>query len=474
MNLKRLILRVGVVYALMIFSIAAFYLIASFYVKSVVLATEIQSNLSAHLTYAFFAFSFLGSVVTVSFIFRDYRKKEKFLKEIEQFSEMVSKGVIEDKVFFEDYPDLAGVYNSLNDVTRRLNEKFARTEEERSQLNAILESIPDALAIIDNKNELVYVNDNASEFFNYKGPIKNKPLIEIIRSSELITMLDNVKKYDKTECGEIFLEYPFEKYMQVRMYPFYKKNDLTGVVILFHDITELKKLETMRKDFVANVSHEIKTPVTAIRGFAETLIEGAIEDREDSIKFLKIIIFHSERLNRLVDDLMTISKIELGVVKLQKTEIDFSEIIDDVIETLRGSAEAKGLYIRRSTDTKCDKSLNSRLTLNADRDRVIQVLLNIIDNAIKFTQKGGIEVGFCIDERRHFFFVRDTGCGIPKRCLSRLGERFYRVDPSRSRELGGTGLGLAIVKHIVKAHDWEMKIESEEGSGTTIKVIVGR
>ncbi|MBF0458297.1 MAG: PAS domain S-box protein [Nitrospirae bacterium] len=474
MNLKRMILRVVAVYGLMIISIAAFYLIASFYVRHTVLATEIQANLSAHLTFAYFAFSFLGSIVTVIFIVRDYRKKEKFLKEIEQFSEMVSQGAISDKVFFEDYPDLAGVYNSLNDVTRRLSEKFARAEEERSQLNAILESIPDALAIIDNKNELIYVNDNAAEFFNYKGPIKNKPLIEIIRSSDLITMLDNVKKYDKTEYGDIFLEYPFEKYMQVRMYPFYKKNDLSGVVILFHDITELKKLETMRKDFVANVSHEIKTPVTAIRGFAETLIEGAVEDRENSIKFLKIIIFHSERLNRLVDDLMTISKIELGVSKLRKTEIDLSEIIDNVIETLRGSAEAKGLYIRKSMNSECVMSQNGRFVLNADRDRTIQVLLNIIDNAIKFTQTGGIEAGMDNDGRRCFFYVKDTGSGIPKRCLSRLGERFYRVDPSRSRDLGGTGLGLAIVKHIVKAHDWEMKIESEEGAGTTIKIIVGR
>ncbi|MBF0515876.1 MAG: hypothetical protein HQK97_01990, partial [Nitrospirae bacterium] len=184
--------------------------------------------------------------------------------------------------------------------------------------------------------------------------------------------------------------------------------------------------------------------------------------------------FHSERLNRLVDDLMTISKIELGVSKLQKTEIDFSQIIDDAIETLRGSAEAKGLYIRKSVASKCVKSPNGRLTLNADRDRVIQVLLNIIDNAVKFTQTGGIEVGFDSDSRRCFFFVRDTGSGIPKRCLSRLGERFYRVDPSRSRDLGGTGLGLAIVKHILKAHDWEMKIESDEGVGTTIKVFVER
>ncbi|MCG6551228.1 MAG: PAS domain S-box protein, partial [Candidatus Magnetominusculus sp. LBB02] len=331
MIFRRLVFRVAAVYAMMIASIFVFYAVISLYVKRMPASVD---SIAAELTYVFIGFSFLGSLVTVFFIFRDYKRKEKFLKEIEQFSEMVSKGTITDKVFFEDYPDLAGVYNSLNDVTRRLNEKFARTEEERSQLNAILESIPDALAIIDNKNELVYVNDNASEFFNYKGPIKNKPLIEIIRSADLITMLDNVKKYDKTGSGEIFLEHPFEKYMQVRMYPFYKKNDLSGVVILFHDITELKKLETMRKDFVANVSHEIKTPVTAIRGFAETLIEGAIEDKEDSLKFLKIIIFHSERLNRLVDDLMTISKIELGVARLQKSEIDFSEIIDDVIDTL--------------------------------------------------------------------------------------------------------------------------------------------
>jgi two-component system phosphate regulon sensor histidine kinase PhoR len=233
----------------------------------------------------------------------------------------------------------------------------------------------------------------------------------------------------------------------------------------------------MRRDFVANVSHEIKTPITAIKGFAETLLGGAIDDRENALRFLQTIKNHSERLNSLVEDLLTLSRIELGDIKIEKTAVSLDDVIDTVFTTLRNKAEIKGLYLKKEMpENLCE--------IKADRNRLTQILLNLVDNGIKFTETGGVTVSVQAhspipspqsptpDRDFNEISVTDTGIGIPQKHLSRLGERFYRVDSSRSRELGGTGLGLAIVKHLVKAQGWEMKIESTPAKGTRVNIII--
>jgi two-component system phosphate regulon sensor histidine kinase PhoR len=278
--------------------------------------------------------------------------------------------------------------------------------------------------------------------------------------------MDEVRQNRAAGFKELKLDYPKERYLSVRVSPlFYREGELSGYIALFHDTTQMKRLEETRKDFVANVSHEIKTPVTAIQGFAETLLDGALDDREHAENFLRTIKSHSERLNRLVDDLLTLSKIELGAIRIDKTNVNISDIVDSVLETLRPGAESKGLVLTKAL--KADE-----LEIFANRDRTIQILLNLVDNAIKFTETGSVEIGSGKKEERLYLYVKDGGIGIPKRYLFRLGERFFRVDPSRSRALGGTGLGLAIVKHLVRAQGWEMQIESEEGKGTTVRVYV--
>ncbi len=455
---KKVVKRIIVIFLLLIFSVFSFYFVLESFVS------DLSPELSLKITILFSIFSFVGFLLTIFYVLRDYRKKETFLREIQDFSDMISRGEIKGRVFFEEYPDLAEMYHSLNEITENLKMRFAQTEEERTQLKAIIQSIPDALMIIDSKNDIVFSNDNVFSLFG-TDRLYGKSLFEVVRSPDLTDMLEKVRSFMKSESGEIILGYPVERYFQVRVSPLYQENNLYGMVILFQDITELKKLESMRKDFVANVSHEIKTPVTAMKGFAETLLDGAINDKENALKFLHTIKSHSERLNRLVDDLMTLSRIELGVTKLKKTDFGLSDIIDSVMETLHKKATEKGLYLKKAANTE-----NARI--HADKDRTIQILLNLIDNAIKFTEQGGIEIGTNHDGKRNYFFVKDTGIGIPKKYLSRLGERFFRVDPSRSRELGGTGLGLAIVKHLIKAHGWEMNIESEVNKGTIIKIFL--
>ena len=240
---------------------------------------------------------------------------------------------------------------------------------------------------------------------------------------------------------------------------------MSGFVVILHDITQLKKLEQTRKDFVANISHEIKTPITAIKGFADTLLEGALHDTEHAEKFLKIIKANSERINSLVDDLMTISKIELGVARIERSPVDISDATEHALALLRPKAAEKKLLVK--TDFPAE-----HIKITADRDKLIQMLTNLVDNSIKFTETGGVTIGFRIENDKPYLYVEDTGIGIPEKHLPRIGERFYRVDTARSRKMGGTGLGLAIVKHLVKAHGWEMQIESMPEKGTKVKLYV--
>ncbi|MDP2279184.1 MAG: ATP-binding protein, partial [Nitrospirota bacterium] len=211
--------------------------------------------------------------------------------------------------------------------------------------------------------------------------------------------------------------------------------------------------------------HEIKTPITAIKGFAETLLGGAIDDKENAPRFLQTIKNHSERLNSLVEDLLTLSRIEFGDIKIEKTAVSLDDVIDTVFTTLRNKAGIKGIYLKKEIPENLGE-------IKADKNRLTQILLNLVDNGIKFTETGEVTVRVKSEEKENLIeiSVEDTGIGIPQKHLSRLGERFYRVDSSRSRELGGTGLGLAIVKHLVKAHGWEMKIESTQGKGTKARI----
>ncbi|MBS4061482.1 MAG: hypothetical protein KG029_13870, partial [Bacteroidetes bacterium] len=190
-----------------------------------------------------------------------------------------------------------------------------------------------------------------------------------------------------------------------------------------------------------------------------------INDKENATKFLHMIKNHSERLNNLVDDLLTLSRIELGDIRVEKTVTDPEEVINTMIATFKEMSEKKGLYLRKSIP-------EDKIMIAADKNRLIQILLNLVDNGIKFTEQGGVTIGISKINASPVIFVEDTGIGIPPVHLSRLGERFYRVDRARSRELGGTGLGLAIVKHLVKAHGWDIRIESIHERGTKISIII--
>jgi two-component system phosphate regulon sensor histidine kinase PhoR len=389
----------------------------------------------------------------------------RLLHQIADFSRSLARGEIDKRLFLKNAGEFTEISENLTAMSEELQEVIGRNEEERKRLNEILKSVPDVLLIIDARGVIQLASTSSREFFGDVG-FPGKQFLEAVRSYELSDLMDEVRGKLTPGMAEFRIDYPEEKYLSIKVSPLFRKDrELSGFIAIFHDITQMKRLEQIRKDFVANVSHEIKTPITAIQGFADTLLEGAIDDRENAIRFLQTIKANSERMNSLADDLMMISKIELGVIGIEKADIDVEDAIRNVIATLHDKAAEKQLFLKISIHPDLRK-------VSADRNRLIQILTNLIDNAIKFTESGGVTVGAAEEGGREYLFVEDTGIGVPKRHLPRLGERFYRVDPARSRKLGGTGLGLAIVKHLVKAHGWEMKIESVEGKGTTVKIFV--
>jgi two-component system phosphate regulon sensor histidine kinase PhoR len=253
-------------------------------------------------------------------------------------------------------------------------------------------------------------------------------------------------------------------------------------ILVFHDVSDMKRLERIRRDFVANVSHELRTPLAAIRGYAETLLGGALDDAQRANRFLGIIERHTVRLGRLVDDLLTLSDLELGRAALRRVALRADSVIEATFEVLRHKAVHAGITLSAEIDADTP-------ALDADEDRIEQAVVNLVDNAIKYTPRGGhvmvsarpVDVartleGAILTAPDGFveIAVTDTGMGVPPEDLPRLTERFYRVDKARSRELGGTGLGLAIVKHIVQAHGGSLRIESQLGRGTTVRLYVPR
>jgi two-component system phosphate regulon sensor histidine kinase PhoR len=436
------------------------------------------------------------------------RRITKSIEDITSFSQDVAAGNFRRRLFLEEKGELGELGKNIGNMAQELDNRLKQREREKTVIEAILNNMTDGLILTDTKGRIVLSNAAIKNFFSIDSSIEGKTLIEVFRKAELIEVIDGVVEGKEKISREVEVTYPKELYIMVNASPFYsddKGEEISGVILTIHDITRLKKLEDIRKDFVANVSHEIRTPIAAIKGFSETLLEGALDDRENAQRFLETIRNHSERLNSLVSDLLTLSRIELGDITLDKKGVNLDSVVDTVFATLKEKAEKKGLYLKKDISDGAQEIM-------ADRDRLIQILLNLVDNGIKFTEEGGVTVkaqssrpsphtgGFAEENespeetkskiQNHedknpslvtthqpsgdFFeiLIEDTGIGIPKKHLSRLGERFYRVDRARSRDLGGTGLGLAIVKHLIKAHGWEMEIESTEEKGTTVRLIL--
>lgn len=408
-------------------------------------------------------FVLLAIIVFLSILIRGDRLA---IRDISRFADSFLTGDF--KKLYLPGNQMAAVSLALNSMVSEIRSRVNDIAEERSKLEAVLKCMTDGILITDTKARIVLANPAAMALLNIKNDIIGEPVTMAIRVAEIHNLVMEVISKESMVTGEIDISGPDTLNLIATAAPLRSPDNTTGisgVVLSLHDITRIKKLEEVRKTFVANVSHEIKTPITAIRGFAETLIDGALYDKDHAIKFLGTIKAHSERINSLVDDLLTISSIEHGRIKIEAVPLDISTVIDTVFTLLMDKAKAKGLCLKKTIPSE-------PLVISADRDRLIQILLNLVENGIKFTAAGGVTMRIEATNSRTVICVEDTGIGVAKEHLSRLGERFYRVDMARSRELGGTGLGLAIVKHLVKAHGWDLRIESVYGKGTEVRILI--
>jgi two-component system phosphate regulon sensor histidine kinase PhoR len=387
---------------------------------------------------------------------------------VESFTRKVCNKELPGTLLIESNDEIGQLAKNINCMVLEHQEQIQFAHEEKGKLESAFASMTEGVLVLNSRNRIEFLNKGLKDILGkqYATDIINKTPLEAFLNAELEDALDQFRETKTPVSREITFGDESQIIMDVTISAIHgPSGGEEKTMLVFHDVTRLKKLEKIREDFVANVTHEIKTPLTAIIGFIETLQGGAIDEKENAGKFLKIISENAHRLDRLVDDLLTLSSIELGEMKLRLEGVSLGVVIENVLPVFEARAAEKSLTIGNQIPEGIPLIL-------ADRDRVSQILLNIIDNAIKFTLNGGRISITASDDGKGYVVVKviDTGIGIPKSEIPRLGERFYRVDKTRSREWGGTGLGLSIVKHLMKAHDGNIEIESQIGKGAIISL----
>ncbi|MEK7773747.1 MAG: ATP-binding protein [Deltaproteobacteria bacterium] len=329
--------------------------------------------------------------------------------------------------------------------------------------NVILETVAremhTGVLVLNTSGHVLHANPFFLKSFPARGAVEGRPVSDILKNTSLLESVEGAmhRRISRPEDIEICEGAGFFK---VHLVPLREKRDFS-LLLFLQDITEEKRVETIKKDFVANVSHELRTPLASIKGYAETLLDGGMDDKDTLKEFLKVIDRHATRMSRLIDDLLTLSRLESHQMTIVSAPVDMKDIIQATTKGFEKQARDKGITISSRIPDGLQRA-------SGDKDRLEQVLVNLLDNAIKYTQSGGhVSVAASSGNGTVRVDVTDTGIGIPAGDIARIFERFYRVDKARSRELGGTGLGLAIVKHIIQGHNGRLYVESEPGKGST-------
>ncbi len=397
-----------------------------------------------------------------SFLF--FRVQARRIDRLKDFSRRVAEGDFRSLPADRKGDELSDLAQTLNESATQLKNTIAKLTEERNRSAAILRSMADGVAVVSVAGRLDFCNEAFCEGLGIaSGTWEGRPAVEVIRQPDVIGMIDRVLAGEEEVRSELSVGAVRSRNFAVTAAPIRSDDAVRGAVVVLHDITEIRRLERARRDFVANVSHELKTPLTAIQGFAETLLSGAIDDRQNRAGFLEIIRKHAVRLSRVTDDLLKLSRIEAGQFQLQFRRVSIREVVEPCVETVRLSAESKSLEL--ATEFDC------ALSVTGDPNALQEILQNLLDNAVRYTPPGGrIGIHAAASECGVVISVSDTGIGIPKVEQERIFERFYRVDAARSRELGGTGLGLSIAKHLAEAHGGRIEVESEVGRGSTFSI----
>lgn len=393
------------------------------------------------------------------------RKMIEPIAKIQKAALAFASGKLDYYIHIEKPRDLKQVAKAMNKMAGKLKTIISDVTNQRNELKTILSSMIEAVIVLDKNLKIIEINPAACRLSGYSAEYsKNKSLLEIIHNTELFEFAQNAIITQIPEEQTVQLLTGARLILQVHATTIITNqgnNSNPQLVLVLNNITKIKLLENMRKDFVANVSHELKTPITSVIGYIETLLDGDYKDEENSLNFLNKALKNSKRLNSIIDDLLILSRLEQNSDEILYFEsCSLSDIISSCIQLCLPKAHKKNININFNSNEKIIVHVNPLL--------IEQAVTNLIDNAVKYSNENdNIEVSLTKDNGNSIIKVKDNGTGIPESDITRIFERFYRVDKARSRSLGGTGLGLAIVKHIVLAHDGNIKVESELNAGST-------
>jgi two-component system, OmpR family, phosphate regulon sensor histidine kinase PhoR len=404
----------------------------------------------------------VGSTIAISYL--AWRKWILPWRRIEQLVKQVGRGEQPETFLIEGTNEAQRVALALEDILTRQRELDRQIGERASGQKAILSAMQDGLLVVDSHRRVALANRAFCELFGVGEDSLGAPLLESVRDPALEQIVGETFRRGVPIQGELAAG---RREFQMTSVPMGNdKGEITGAVVLFHDITELKRADEIRRDFVANVSHELRTPLSILRGYIETMLDDPKMPRGECVRILEVMEQHSQRLGLLANDLLTLAQSESGSSTLRLSDIDLSQFFGGLLRDWKKKLSAKELNAIVDISTDCS-------IIRADEARLREVFDNLLDNAVKYSSKRGqIRLRAERSGAETALTLSDDGIGIGPQDLPRIFERFYRADKARSRELGGTGLGLSIVKHLAQLHGGRAEAESEIGHGTTVRVIL--
>jgi two-component system phosphate regulon sensor histidine kinase PhoR len=436
------------------------------YVRASIPLTAVHMQLSQ--THAVVGFVAVGAAVLALLIgFVVARRVTRPIVRMTGVAEAIAKGNYAQRVHTHRTDEIGALAEALNTMTVQLREQFTTITNDRNKMAAILSGMVEGVIAIDTEERIVHINDAAERILSLSGEESTgKRIWEATRVREVCEALNGAMRDEHVTVGEARIAAPQqEQVIQLIATPLRGASDtLAGALVVLHDVSELRQLETIRRDFIANISHELKTPLAAIRGLIETLIDDKQMDEETHERFLKKVSTQSTRLNTLVSDLLTISRLESDEATKDFHPLDFREPLSESLRTLKPVAESKRLTLEHAMP-------EMPVEIIGDNEALREVVDNLVGNAVKYTPSGGhVRVDLRIEDKLAVLEVVDDGIGIAVADQGRIFERFYRVDKARSRELGGTGLGLSIVKHVALSHGGNVSLRSAPGKGSSFRV----
>ncbi len=389
------------------------------------------------------------------------------IQEVTSTAKAMAKGDFDKRIQIKGKDEIGNLGNMFNYMASRLDKTLKEISSEKGKLESILEQMTDGVIVVNNEYEVIHINPAAEKMLgfgnnDFTGKKSPELINRVMSNGDFSQAVESLKEKDL----ESFITSVNERILKVQIVSFKsQEKGQEGIIIVLNDITEQEELIKLKQEFIENVSHELRTPLTSIKSYAETLLDGALEDKSISHKFLNVIENETSRIISMVNDLLVLSRLDKKENILNLDDVEVNSLVKRSIEGIEGIADRKGLLIR--TEYR-----DSNIWIKGDMNRIIQVITNVLENAMKYTSSGGeIKVETRIIEEGAKILIRDSGIGIPDGDLNRIFERFYRVDKARSREKGGSGLGLAISREIVKAHGGKIKVFSEEDKGTTIELM---